>query len=219
KQNGIDEHTLVVFTSDNGPWLAYGDHGGSAGPLREGKHTAWEGGTRVPAIMRWPGKIPAGVVNGDLISAMDLMPTLAGLAGSSAPTDRVIDGHDIWPILSGQPGARSPWDHYYHFKSGDLYGVRSGRWKLFIEHEFHDVIEPGGGGLPGVTGNTPIGLSLFDLKNDVSERINVASANPDVVARLQKLINRGVTELGGGKGKSYKKGTRVREVGVYKTEP
>jgi arylsulfatase A-like enzyme len=213
KKNGLDENTLVMFTSDNGPWLAYGDHGGSSGPLREGKHTAWEGGTRVPAIMRWPGRIPAGQVNDELVSAMDVLPTFAKLAGAEAPKDRLIDGHDIWPILAGQKDARSPWDYYYHFKSGELWGVRSGRWKLFVAHEFHDVIEAGGGGLPGATGNTPVELSLFDLKNDVGEQINVASANPKVVERLMKLIERGRRELGHGKGKDLIAGTKVRKVG------
>src|SRR5690606_26546144 len=99
-ENGLAENTLVVFTTDNGPWLSYGNHAGSAGPLREGKGTCWEGGTRVPCIMRFPGKIPAGTTNDRMVMTIDLLPTIAGLVGAELP-GRKIDGRDVWPILAG----------------------------------------------------------------------------------------------------------------------
>jgi arylsulfatase A-like enzyme len=106
KKHGLDERTLVVFTSDNGPWLLYGDHAGSAGPLREGKATAFEGGVRVPALMRWPGKIPRGKVCDELSATIDLLPTFAKLAGAELPKDRTLDGKDIWPLMSRKWGRR-----------------------------------------------------------------------------------------------------------------
>src|SRR4029079_4633821 len=102
QRNGLEKHTWIIFTSDNGPWLSYGDHAGSAGPLREGKGTSWEGGTRVPCLMRWPGHIPAGTVSDDMAMTIDLLPTIAKLVGADLPKNK-IDGLDVWPILSGEP--------------------------------------------------------------------------------------------------------------------
>ena len=107
KRNGIDDNTLVIFTSDNGPWLNYGNHAGSAGPLREGKGTMWEGGYREPCVMRWPGKIPAGTKCDEFAVTLDMFPTVAQLIGAELPTDRVIDGKDIWPLMAGEHGARA----------------------------------------------------------------------------------------------------------------
>ena len=110
---GIDDNTLVVFTSDNGPWYSQGEHGGHASPLRAGKGTTYEGGMREPCIMRWPGRIPAGFSCHELATAMDLFPTLGTLAGASLPTDRIIDGKDIFPLMAGMPDARSPHNAFY----------------------------------------------------------------------------------------------------------
>src|SRR5438876_6911237 len=123
KQHGLDEKTLVLFSSDNGPWLSYGNHAGSAGPLREGKATSWDGGTRVPCLARWPGKIPAGTVCREPAMTLDLLPTLAQLAGAPLPKHK-IDGLDIWPLLAGQPGAKNPHEAYYFYWSRELQGVR-----------------------------------------------------------------------------------------------
>jgi arylsulfatase len=143
---GIDEKTLVIFTSDNGPWLAYGDYGGSAGPLREGKGTTWEGGMREPCIMRWPGKIPAGAVCDEMASTIDILPTLARLCGARLPRRR-IDGKDIWSLMSGEPGAKTPHEAYYFYRHNELQAVRSGKWKLHFPHSFRSMIgEPGSGG-------------------------------------------------------------------------
>src|SRR5205814_4960523 len=114
KQHGIDEDTLVIYSSDNGPWLSYGEHAGSAGPLREGKMTTWEGGQREPCIMRWPGKIPAGAVCREPAMTIDIFPTLAKLTGAALPKHK-IDGLDIWPLISGQPNAKSPHDALYYY--------------------------------------------------------------------------------------------------------
>lgn len=194
----LDQHTLVVFTSDNGPWLSFGNHGGSAGPLREGKSTAFEGGLRVPGIARWPGRIPAGQVSDEVVTAMDLLPTVARLAGAEVPRDRVIDGEDIWPILSGRPGAVSPHDAFYYYFLGELQAVRSGRWKLHVPHSYLSMqgSVAGENGRPGKYHRARIGLALYDLDNDIGESTNVAEQYPDVVRRLQGYIESARSDLG-----------------------
>ena len=122
KRNGLDDNTFVMFTSDNGPWLNYGNHAGSAGPLREGKGTMWEGGYREPCVMRWPGKIPADTKCDELASTIDIFPTVARLIGAQVPTERKIDGKDIWPLMSGKPGATSPHDVFYCYYDRQLRG-------------------------------------------------------------------------------------------------
>jgi arylsulfatase A-like enzyme len=195
---GLGEQTLVFFTSDNGPWLAYGDHGGSAGPLREGKATTFEGGHRVPAIAHWPDRIPADSVSDELVTAMDLLPTIARLAGAEVPKDRVIDGRDIWPILSGQPGASSPHEKFFYFFAGQLQAVRSGKWKLHIPHRYVTLTggEAGSGGAKGRTAEARIELALFDLERDVGETTNVIDEHPKVVPGLLTFIKQGRAELG-----------------------
>ena len=127
KKLGIDEKTLVVYTSDNGPAA------GSAGPLKGKKGSTWEGGMREPCIMRWPAKIPAGTTCAEVATIMDMLPTVAKLAGGAAPTDRVIDGKDIWPLMAGAPGAKTPYEaFFYHTSRGRLAAVRSGKWKLHL---------------------------------------------------------------------------------------
>ena len=135
---GYLEDALVIFTSDNGPWLSYGDHGGSAGPLREGKGTMFEGGVRVPCIMRWPGKIPAGTATNEFAATIDVLPTIAKLVGAKLPGDRIIDGRDIWPIMSGQPGAKSPHEAFFYYRLNELQAVRSGPWKLRLPIKWAD---------------------------------------------------------------------------------
>ena len=177
KELGLDEKTLVVFTSDNGPWLQYGIDGGSAGPLRAGKGTTFEGGQRVPSIMRWPGRIPAGTRTSEVAAIIDLLPTLAGLAGTSPPTDRVIDGKDIWPLMSGQPGAKSLHEAFYYYAGNPpdqaprLRAIRSGRWKLHLESE-DDSFR---------------GHALYDLVADIGESEDAMADNPDVVERLLSM--------------------------------
>ena len=198
QKHGLDEHTLVVFTSDNGPWLSYGDHAGSARPLREGKGTNFEGGFRVPCLMRWPDRIPAGRTCREVAGTIDLLPTLARLAGADLPKNR-IDGKDISALMFGEPGARSPHEVFYHYDGGNrLAALRSGRWKLMFPQNFNSPI-PGKGGIPGRGRRKSIELSLFDLENDIGETTNVAVEHPEVVKRLQGFAEKIRADLGDGK--------------------
>ncbi|MFV2067173.1 MAG: sulfatase [Pirellulales bacterium] len=198
ERNGIDKQTLVIFTSDNGPWLSYGDHAGSAGPLREGKGTMFEGGCREPTLMRWPGRIPEGTTCDELASTIDLLPTVAALLGADLPRHK-IDGLDIRPLMFAESGARSPHEAFYcYYAGGQLQAVRDRRWKLHFPHRYRTL-----DGKPGGTGGTPvpyqqakIGLALFDLKHDVGEMKDVASEHSDVVARLQRYAEAGRDDLG-----------------------
>jgi arylsulfatase A len=209
KQHGLDEQTLVLFSSDNGPWLSYGDHAGSAGPLREGKTTSWDGGTRVPCLARWPGKIPAGTVCREPAMTIDLLPTLAQLAGASLPQHR-IDGLDIWPLLAGQAGAKNPHEAYYFYWGRELQGVRSGQWKLHFPHTYPTLAgRPGGtGGKPAPYSQAKTSLVLYDLESDIGETANVADKHPDVVARLQRLADKAREDLGDSATKQEGKGVR-----------
>jgi arylsulfatase A len=196
---GLDEHTLLVFASDNGPWLSYGDHAGSAGPLREGKGTTFEGGVRVPCLARWPGHVPAGVECHQPAMTIDLLPTLARLAGAEVPAIRPIDGRDISPLLLGQPDAASPHEAYYFYWGESLEAVRSGRWKLHFPHAYRTlagVEGRGSEGRPVKYRQAEIGLALFDLTNDPGETIDLAAAQPEVVDQLRRLAERAREELG-----------------------
>jgi arylsulfatase A-like enzyme len=196
KRNGLDEQTLVAFTSDNGPWLVYGNHGGSAGPLREGKATAFEGGVREPFIARWPGHIPAGRECNEPAMTIDLLPTFAKLAGATLATDRIIDGKDIWPLLAGEAGAKSPHDALYFYWGTELHAVRSGKWKLHFPHPYRTVPHPGADGVSTKAKKAEIGLSLFDLEADVGESKNVAAEHPDVVKQLEAFGEQAREDLG-----------------------
>jgi len=201
KRLGLDDNTLVIFTSDNGPWLSYGDHGGCALPLREGKGTSFEGGVREPCIMRWPGKIPAGTVCREMAATIDILPTVAGLVGVELPDDRIIDGKDIWPLISGQPGAKTPHEVYcYYYYATELHAVRSGPWKLHFPHRYRSL-----DGRPGGTGGMPVrytmkrtgpGLELYNLETDIGETTNVADQHPEVVKRLEALAEKAREDLG-----------------------
>ena len=211
KRLGLDEKTLVIFTSDNGPWLSYGDHGGCALPLREGKGTSWDGGHREACIMRWPGKIPAGSVCGELAATIDILPTLARLAGAELPKNR-IDGKDIWPLMSGDPNAKTPHESYCFYWSRHLQAIRSGKWKLHFPHKYRSLKDkPGSGGTPGPYIQRETGLALYDLENDVGETTDVASQHPDVVNRLQSLADEARKDIGDSATKQ--KGENVREPG------
>lgn len=160
KEHGVDENTLVIFTSDNGPAV------GKATPLKGRKGSQFEGGVREPTVIRWPGNIPTGQSNDELMSAMDLLPTFAKLAGAEVPTDRVIDGKDIWPVLT--QGASTPHEAFFYHRTNNLHAVRSGNWKLHIEE-----------GKP---------TELYNLESDIGETNNVLEKNPDVVNRLLPYI-------------------------------
>ena len=198
KAHQLDENTCIVFTSDNGPWLSYGDHAGSAGPLREGKGTNFEGGFRVSCLMRWPGKIPAGSVTNEIAATMDLLPTFCHLADSELP-ERKIDGRDISALMLTPESASSPHKVFFHYDGGNrLAAVRSGKWKLMFPQNYNSPI-PGSGGLPGKNQKKRIDLSLFDLEADVGETTNLAEDNPEIVARLKLAAQRMRRDLGDGK--------------------
>ncbi|HEY1788794.1 MAG TPA: sulfatase [Verrucomicrobiae bacterium] len=189
KQLSLDTNTLVLFTSDNGPWLIQGKNGGGAGPLRGGKATTWEGGMREPTIAWWPGTIPADTTRDAVASEMDVLPTFVKLAGGQVPTDNKIDGVNIWPLLSGQ-SQTSPHEALYYFNGVRLQAVRSGRWKLAIAAQ---GTGRGNGALTRATFDKP---RLYNLDIDIGEKNDVASENPEVVARLQGLIRRMDADLG-----------------------
>ena len=166
KRAGVDENTLVVFTSDNGPWLSKKHHGGCALPLRDGKFSTYEGGMREPCIMRWPGRIPANTVCSEVCGTIDLLPTFARLAGAEPPRDRVIDGKDIWRLMAGRPGARTPHQAYYYYRGTKLEAARTGRWKLVRKKQ----------------------IELYDLETDISETKNLAAEQPQIVNRLTRMM-------------------------------
>jgi arylsulfatase A len=196
-RNGLDSNTLVIFTSDNGPWLSYGDHAGSAGPLREGKGTQWEGGVRVPCVMRWPERIPKGAVCKEPAMTIDLLPTLAKFIGAEPPKSK-IDGLDVGKLLLHEPGAKSPHEALYFYWGRELQAVRSGKWKLHFPHEYTTLDgKPGGSnGKPMRYAKKKCGLELYDLEADVGEKVDLSAKHPEEVTRIKKLADAMRAELG-----------------------
>jgi arylsulfatase A-like enzyme len=233
--NGLDDRTLVLFLSDNGPFLSYGTHAGSAGLLREGKLTTFEGGVRVPFLARWPKKVPAGRVSDELITGLDLLPTVAKLIGSGLPKAK-IDGMDLSPLLLGEKEAKGR-PTFAYFSGSELHAVRSGRWKLHFPHPYLSVDgTPGRDGKPANYGKMKpesitesgihgiasrhgyrvekIGLALYDLTADPGEKKDVAGGHPEVVKRLTAMADEVRRDLGDGL--TGVKGTGLRAVGVSK---
>ena len=204
---GLEEETYVIFTSDNGPWFLDrhprlskqkdmgGSHGGDAAPFRGHKTSTWEGGVRVPCVMWAPGRIPAGKVCSEIATTMDLLPTLAALAGGEAPTDRTVDGKDIVDLIHGKEGAKGPTEVFYYYAHTQLMAVRSGRWKLHLPRKvntmkrwdvFHresDIVDF----------TTPL---LYDLEQDRGEQQNLAGQHPDKVEKLIELADRARNDIG-----------------------
>jgi arylsulfatase A-like enzyme len=186
RKNDLHENTLFIFTSDNGPWLNYGDHAGSAAPLREGKGTMFDGGCREPTLAWWPGTIPANSECKEPAMTIDLLPTIAKLIDADSPKHR-IDGKDISALLTGD--AKSPHEAYYFYYGNQLQAVRQGKWKLHFPHGYRTMAgKPGGtGGIPTNYSQAKIGLSLFDLHSDISESKNVKDKFPKITNRLKSL--------------------------------
>ncbi len=209
KRLGLDRSTMVVFCADNGPWLSYGDHAGSAKPLREGKGTTFDGGQREPTIMRWPGRIPAHRICREPVSTMDILPTIARLTGAGLP-DHTIDGRDIWPVIAGEPGAKSPHEAFFYYQGWALEAVRSGKWKLHLPHGYRTLNgRPGGaGGIPVKYDQARIDVALFDLETDIGEQHNVADQHPDIVERLTQMADRMRQDLGDSSQKATGTGRR-----------
>jgi len=198
---GLAENTWVIFASDNGPWLSYGNHAGSAGPLREGKGTSWEGGTRVPCIMRWPGQIPAGTESDAMLMTIDLFPTIAARIGANLPTNR-IDGLDVWPLLSRQPGARNPHSSYWtYYEYNQLQAVTSGdgRWQLQLPHTYRTMNgqRQGHDGTPGPYRSIQVEKAeLYDLQSDISQMKDISGQHPEIVEQLLVEAEKARIELG-----------------------
>ena len=171
RDNNLDENTLVIYTSDNGPWKLKGGRGGSAHPLRGFKFQTYEGGMRVPCIMHWKGKVPAGSSCDEIAATIDLLPTIAGLSGAEMPNDRTIDGKDIWPLIAGKKGAQTPHEIYFFYKGNKLESARQGKWKLRRSGKNSQTVE------------------LYDLASDISESKNLAKENEILVNEMIKKMN------------------------------
>jgi len=174
---GLDDNTIVIFTSDNGSKAILG---GSNNPLRGGKGSTWEGGMRLPCIVRWPGTVPSGKESRELVTSMDLYPTLANLAGAEVPQDRVIDGKDIFPLMTGDEWTASPHEAFYYYSRDKLEAVRSGNWKLHVYRNGDPVEE------------------LYNLETDIGETTDVSSSNPEKVTELKKLCDKIRIDIGDG---------------------
>ena len=198
KKNGLDKNTLIIFTSDNGPWINYGNHAGSTGGLREAKGAVYEGGQRVPCIMRWPAKIPAGTVCNRLASSIDLLPTIVHLCDAPLPTLK-IDGVNISALMMGDEKA-CPRSHFlYYYRRNNLEAVRNDKFKLVLPHLGRTYVgfAPGKDGQPGqVNENNLENLALYDLRRDPGERYDVQNQYPEVMAELMKIVEAARLELG-----------------------
>jgi arylsulfatase len=200
-RNNLEKNTLIIFTSDNGPWLSYGTHSGSALPLREGKGTSWEGGVRVPCIMKWPGMIPEGVVQDVPAMTIDLLPTIADILQIELAS-QPIDGRSILPLATNDENATNPHEAYFfYYNRNELQAMMSGdgKWKLYFPHRYRSLE-----GKQGRDDGIPIqynyqmqaGVELYNLENDISETTNVADQHPEIVKQLSVLADTCRMELG-----------------------
>jgi len=212
----LDKNTLVIYTSDNGPWLNFGNHGGSAHPLREGKGNAWEGGVRVPAIMYFPEIIDRGIISDKMASTIDLLPTIAALTGAELAGNE-IDGVNILPILNGEKHA-NPRNEFLYYYEGGLCAVRRGEWKLVLPHKYrsYEGVEPGRDGMPGPYSRGQAGLELYRLSEDIGEHYDVASEYPEKVKELLAMADSSRKALGdritGIRGNDQRSPGRIRMV-------
>jgi arylsulfatase len=213
EKNGISENTIVVFTSDNGPWLSYGEHAGESGIYREGKGTAWEGGQRVPCIVKYPNEINAGTVIDEPLMGIDWLPTFADLTNSKLSSNK-IDGKNIWPLLTSETN-KSPHDAlFFYYRQNELHAVRSGDWKLYFPRSYRSL-----NGRPGGKDGIPVKYDqnivseneLYNLKNDPKELNNVLNNYPEIVNKLEKMGENARYDLGDNLTKV--KGAGTREVG------
>lgn len=216
REQGLEENTLVILTSDNGPWANYGNHAGSTGGLREAKATTFDGGNRIPCIMYWKGKIAAGTTCNKLSSNIDLFPTFAELTGAPLPT-RKIDGVSLLPLMEGKKDANPRESFVYYFNRNDLEAVTDGMFKLVFPHKYaaYGIYAPGNDGMPGkLTLDELKSTELYDLRRDPGERYNVISQHPEVVIKLMKIADEMRDELGDDLTRN--KGRERREPGYLK---
>ena len=190
EETGQDDNTLVIFSSDNGPWMSYGNHAGSAYPLREGKGTTFEGGVRVPFIAWWPSQIPAGTTVDVPAMTIDIFPTVASLIGAPLPL-HPIDGQDIWPVLTGAQTTSPQAAYFFWYHRNHLEALRSGPWKMHFPHRYRTMNgqDPGSDGIPGKYRQDSIGVALFNLDTDIGESTNVASEYPEIVSELTAMAD------------------------------
>lgn len=210
EQEGLTKNTIVIFTSDNGPWLTFGNHAGNSGGFREGKGTAWEGGLRVPCIISWPGKIAEGSICNNVASNIDFMPTIVNLCKANAPSKK-IDGVDIWPLLTQQKDANPRDEFVYYYDVNSLKGVRKGQWKLVfpaISQTYKKATAIGADGWPGKYASDSVRLALYDLRIDPGETLDVKEKHPDIVKQLTDIADKYRRELGDDLTKQQ--GTEVR---------
>jgi len=197
RQNGILENTIIIFSSDNGPWLNFGAHGGSTAGLREGKGTSWEGGVRVPCVMYWKDRIPAGTVSSEIASAIDIMPTLAEITGGRLPS-HIIDGVSLLPVMMGDETAKPRMQFLYYYENNQLQAIRYGDWKLIYPHTYRSYlnVEPGKNGMPGPYHTASCGKELYNLKDDWSESFNLVDSFPEIVALIDAIAQSARDDLG-----------------------
>ncbi|HSG67507.1 MAG TPA: sulfatase [Bacteroidales bacterium] len=216
RELGLEDNTLVIYTSDNGPWLNFGNHAGSALPLREGKGNAWEGGVRVPCVMFYPPLIRAGQTTAKMASTMDILPTIAALTGAPLPS-KYIDGVNILPLLIGEENA-NPRNEFIYYYEGGLCAVRRGEWKLVLPHKYRSYagVEPGRDGLPGLYSRGEAGLELYNLLYDISESNDVSEQYPEKVTEMLAMADSVRTALGdmitGTKGSDNRPPGRLRMI-------
>ena len=215
KRDGLENNTLLIFTSDNGPWLNFGNHAGSTGGLREGKGTSFEGGQKEPCIMRWPGVIPAGTVCNKMASTIDLLPTAAAIVKGKLPEHK-IDGVNILSLMKNEKDANPRDVFYYYYRRNNLEAVRKGSWKLVFPHEgrSYENQQPGNNGYPGsAPENVHFEMALYDLRRDPGERYDVQTTYPEVVKELMVLGEEAREDLGDDilkrKGKNVRSSGRV----------
>lgn len=176
KENGLDENTLVIFASDNGPWLTFEEDGGSAGLLKGGKGGTFEGGMRIPGIFWWPGKISPGVVM-DMGSTLDLFPTFTSIVGKDLPQDRIYDGYDLSSVLF--ENGNSPRNEVFYYRDTEIYAIRTGKYKV------HFITQNEYGNQDKTLHNPPL---VFDLNHDPSEKYNIANEHKNVIAQASALL-------------------------------
>jgi arylsulfatase A-like enzyme len=214
KDNGLEENTIFIFTTDNGPWLNYGNHAGSSGGLREGKTTSWEGGQRVPCIISWPASIPTGTVCNKVASAIDFLPTIAAIVGGEL-SGNSIDGVNILELWKGNTEANPREEFYYYYGRNNLNAVRKGNWKLVLPHTYqsYEAALPGNDGHGGRRINIQVdSIELYNLMRDPGERYDVKDLYPEMVDALLATAENARAELGD-LNVGMEKGTGNREIG------
>jgi len=214
--NGLSKNTIIIFTSDNGPWLTYGNHGGNTGGLREGKGTAWDGGLKEPMIIRWPAQIKGGTVCNNLVASMDLLPTIVNICGAKQPVKK-IDGVDVISLLKQQSGANPRDEFVYYYDRCSLKGIRKGQWKLVfpnISQTYKRTSAIGYDGWPGKYASDSVKLALYDLRSDPGETLDVKEKFPDIVQQLTAIADRYRNEIGDDLTKHP--GTEIRPAAIVK---